>query len=48
MYIGRHWGYLDVRVLVVCLSPMTFLILKLFSESQLIRLQQDYHLLLIS
>ena len=48
MYIGRYWGYLDVQVLVVCLSLMTFLILKLFSEIQFIRLQQDYHLLLIS
>ena len=48
MYIGRYWGYLDVQVLVVCLSLMTFLILKLFSESQFIRLQQDYHLLPIS
>ena len=36
MYIGRYWGYLDVQVLVVCLSLMTFLILKLFSESQFI------------
>ena len=32
MYIGRYGGYLDVQVLVVCLSLMTFLILKLFSE----------------
>ena len=46
--IGRYWGYLDLQVLVVCLSLMTFLILKLFSESQCIRLPQDYHLLLIS
>ena len=48
MYIGRYWEYLDVQVLVVCLSLMTFLIVKLFSESQFIRLQQDYHLLLVS
>ena len=39
--IGRYWGYLDLQVLVVCLSLMTFLILKLFSESQFIRLPQD-------
>ena len=34
MYIRRYWGYLDVQVLVVCLSLMTFLILKLFSKGQ--------------
>ena len=48
MYIGRYWGYPDVQVRVVCLSPMTFLILKPFSESQFIRLPLDYHILLIS
>ena len=47
MYIGRYCGYLDTQVLVGCLSLMTFVILKLFPESQFIRLQQDYHLLLI-
>ena len=48
MYIGRYWGYLDVQVLVVCLSLMPFLFLKLISESQFIRLPLDYHFLLIS
>ena len=37
-----------LQVLVVCLSLMTFLILKLFPESQSIRLPINYHLLLIS
>ena len=45
MCIGSYWEYLDVQVLVVCLSPMIFLILKLFSESQFIRLPLDYHFL---
>ena len=38
VYWKISWGYLDVQVLVVCLSLMTFLILKLFTESQFIRL----------
>ena len=48
MYIGRYWEYLDVQVVVVRLSLMTFLILKNFFKGQFIRLPLDYHLLLIS
>ena len=33
---------------IACLSPMTFLILKLYSESQFIHLRLDYHRFLIS